>query len=359
MKELIRKLKKKTRRRSLQLYLFPIVIKRFLVDRRKNHVPEKSVWLDLNDDYERYSYILSKYFEIEGYQVYVKANWRFLSKLTDGYSKKLITENQIIFLKRKPDSISAQFSDRNRSGKNGKTLSRDYFSTIFDEDSMSYHIPIGLHPKMYSTGLWNEATRPVEKRQSVFFAGNFDGDLYNKMHVDQKFKMPDRIQIKEMLESLPNATFPKTYNELIKNIKDGQIDIVQKRNFQIPQELLRQTIAKYYFFIACPGVLMPLSHNIFEAMSVGTIPIIHWQYARMFHPPLEDLENAILYDNDFLEKIEEALNIGIEQIKTMESAVIKYYETYLTPKAIVENLLRPDVKICFLNAEGASVSMMK
>jgi hypothetical protein len=359
LKKVFKKLNNSTKRRRLQLYLFALFIKRHLVERKKGSLERPGIWLDLNDDYVRYSYILSKLFEIEGYQVYMKTNLRFLLKLTDLYSMRILTEGSIILSKEKPPSAIAAFCDRRVNAAGFKFVSNNYFSTIFDKDPNSFHIPIGLHPNMYSTGLWNAPVDTASRKHSVFFAGNFNERLYEQVSEHEKFSMPNRIEIKKMLQSLPTATFPKTYDGLVKNSKDAQIDIVELANFQVPQKILRQTIAGYSFFIACPGFIMPLSHNIFEAMSVGTIPIIHRQYARMFFPELEDYSTAILYDNDFIAKIQEVLLLDRGLVSSMHEEVINYYNRYLTPKAIVEQLIKPEINTYYLNAEWGSVVIMQ
>jgi hypothetical protein len=359
LRKLVNRFRKKTKKRLLQIYLLALFLKNILLNSYKRRVAAPTVWLDLHDDYQRYTYLLCKFFEIEGYQVYVKANFRFLFKLTDLYAKRLLTEGHIKFSIKKPVTAMAAFSDRSIKGSSFKTISNDYFSKVDAKDLTSYHIPLGLHPNMYSHGLWNAPITAVERKHAMFFAGNFNEEVYQTISVHKKFNLPDRIEIKKMLRSLPITTFPKSFKELAENRKDGQIDIVSLSNFQVPQEILRQTIAGYTFFIACPGVLMPLSHNIFEAISVGTIPIIHRQYAGMFHPPLEDYNTAILYDDDLLEKIHEVLGIEPGQVEFMQTQVTNYYNSYLTPKAIVSQLISPNINSYFLNAERASVELMK
>ena len=58
---------------------------------------------------------------------------------------------------------------------------------------------------------------------------------------------------------------------------------------------LRPTLAKFRYYMAYPGVFMPFSHNVFEAMSVGCIPIIEDKYADLFQPKLEHLKNSFKF----------------------------------------------------------------
>jgi hypothetical protein len=363
MKKLLKlftRIKNKLGRKLSDVYWFGVFVIRFFFKKKNTNTGRPSVWLDIHDNYERYTYLLAKLFEIEGYQVFMRPNLKFLFSFGERYQKRILTENTVMFSETEPPKAVAVFSDRLSNRKVGKFISKDYFSTIYDQDVNSYHIPIGLHPSMYGDGLWNQPIKPVERKKAVFFAGQFDEFEYKRLKAKGKFNMPDRMQLRNLLKKLPNATFPKSQEELIQNRRDGQIDIVEKANFTVPNTMLRQTIAEYSFFIACPGVAMPISHNIYEAMSVGTIPIIHRQYAHMFHPPLTDFTNAIFYDNNnFIEKMQEVVEIDQEKVDAMVAEVTNYYNANLTPKAIVRHLMSSKENKFFLNAERASVKVMR
>jgi hypothetical protein len=357
---LFTKIKNKLGRKLSDVYWFGVFVGRFFSPNNMRNTGRPSVWLDIHDNYERYTYLLAKLFELEGYQVFMRPNIKFLFSFGERYQQRILTENTVMFSESKPAKAVAVFSDRLSNRKVGKFISKDYFSTIYEEDANSYHIPIGLHPSMYGNGLWNQPIKPVKRKKAVFFAGQFDEFEYKRLVAKGKFNMPDRIELRKLLKSLPTTTFPKSQEELIAKSRDGQIDIVEKSNFSVPNTILRQTIAGYSFFIACPGVAMPISHNIYEAMSVGTIPIIHKQYAQMFHPPLVDYTNAILYDNvNFLEKMQEVLLIDQEKINSMVTEVATYYNANLTPRAIVQHLMSAKENKFFLNAERASVKVMR
>jgi hypothetical protein len=354
------KIKNKLGRKLSDVYWFGVFVRRFLSKKNNYNTGRPSVWLDIHDNYERYTYLLAKLFELEGYQVVMRPNLKFLFSFGEHYLNHILTEKIVLFSARKPPNAIAVFSDRISNLHVDNFISKDYFSTIYEEDANSYHIPIGLHPTMYGNGLWNSPIKPTHRKKAVFFAGQFDEFEYKRLRSKGKFNMPDRIHLRNLLKKLPNTTFPKSQQELIANSKDGQIDIVERSNFSVPTTVLRQTIAGYSFFIACPGVAMPISHNIYEAMSVKTIPIIHRDYAQMFHPPLTDYKNAILYgDHNFTAKMQEVVLMDQKKINEMVAEVTTYYNTNLTPKAIVRKLMNPRASRYFLNAERASVSLMK
>jgi hypothetical protein len=361
LEKFIKRVKGKSQRKFLDVYLFYTFLKRQFNRKKITDTSSPCVWLDINgNSYIRFSYMVTKYLEIEGYQVYLKPNLKFLLSLGDPYAKLIIEENKTLFSSKIPKNAIAIFSDKTSEMEQFKFISNDYYSTIFNEPENSYHVPLGLHPNMYKKGLWNQPINHANKKLSIFFAGNFDEFEYKRLAKQKKFKMLDRVSLLKLIESLPNSTFPKTYKALLADAKDGQIDIVNQADFRVSEESLRQTIANYYFFIACPGVVSPLSHNLFEAMSVGAIPIIHQLYADMFNPKLENYKNAIIYsDNNFADKLKEALEFSTEQADAMGKNVIDYYNSNSTPKAIVKNLIDPKYKYYFLSAGRTSVNLFK
>ena len=102
------------------------------------------------------------------------------------------------------------------------------------------------------------------------------------------------------------------------------------------------TISFADFFLCPPGIVMPMCHNVIEAMSVGTIPIIN--YAEWLSPNLRHLENCIVFhdENDLIEKIGFVLKMDSDQISAIKENVVHYFETYLNPVTFVQRLERSD-----------------
>jgi len=361
LKKLTKQVKDKLHRKYLDVDLFVTHLRRKAANIAAKPNGKPAVWFDLSgNSYVRFSYLVAKFLQLEGYQVFYKPNLKFMLSLGAPYARLLIHENEVVFSKEAPENAVAVFSDHQSKKLGCKSISNDYFSTIFRHDKRSYHIPIGMHPNMYKRGLWNAPVSTEERKRSIFFAGNFNPAVYKRLSKNKKFDMVDRVEIGRMLSTLPNCRFPKTYDELLNNHGEGNIDIVQQRNFKVPMELLRPTIARYAFFIACPGVDMPLSHNLIEAMSVGAIPIIHQEYSDMLMPQLQDMKDALIYTNEnFMEVIQKALRLDDQQIAGMAKQVVSYYDLHLTPKGVVEKLVSPDYDEYFLNAERTSVGIMK
>ncbi|RYY98536.1 MAG: hypothetical protein EOO11_07755 [Chitinophagaceae bacterium] len=355
LSRLLFKVKRKLKKKFRDVELFRAYLS------RKGRTPrpapgQKSVWIDLHDNsYVRYLYILVKYFQSEGYQVYLSENPRFLLSLGDDYSRFLIEEEFVRFSSSAPEGAIA-FTDRLSNAKVRRKVSNDYFLHTPDAASDRYHVPIGMHPHMYKYGWWNAPCDDSARKRSVFFAGNFDPNDYKIFSSSRKFRMLDRLELQKQLLQMAQTRFPKSFEELKGGARHGSIDIVDKGNFVVEQSDLRPVIAGYSFFIACPGVFMPQSHNVYEAMSVGTIPIIHEEYARLFAPALEHGRNAVIYHNgNFTERLQEALGYSAGKVEEMVQNVTGYYTEYLSPAAIVAALTGENYREIYLNAEKASI----
>ena len=94
-------------------------------------------------------------------------------------------------------------------------------------------------------------------------------------------------------------------------------------------------LAKTDFFLAPPGIVMPMCHNIIEAMAVGAIPVTN--YPEWFSPKLEHLKNCIQFSNkqDLVDKVKFILDMDNQGIKLLRENVIDYYEAYLTNEQFI------------------------
>lgn len=154
-----------------------------------------------------------------------------------------------------------------------------------------------------------EKYRQSTRQTRVMFAGNY-GDGYVKRH--------------DML----------TRGEIVKHL-EGK-GIIHPR---VDQGQWLKLLATADFFVAPPGVRIPLSHNIVEAMAVGTIPITN--YPNWLHPPLRDGETCLAFTT--LEELDDALqritDMSTATIEAMRERVIDYYQQYLNPNAFMQRAL--------------------
>jgi hypothetical protein len=75
---------------------------------------------------------------------------------------------------------------------------------------------------------------------------------------------------------------PQSVSELenVYKCETNKIVLCNTAQVEVPQSKWLELLAATYFFIAMPGSSTPLCHNIIEAMSKSTIPVV--QYNNFF-----------------------------------------------------------------------------
>ncbi len=304
--------------------------------------------------FKRYLYVFIKFLYLEGYTIYVKPSYTtFYNLKSDQFCAYLFAE-KIISLDKPPNNIKIIVLDET-------LLNANYFE---ESNSISaYHIPISQHPLMYKEGWWNAPITTVKRKQSLFMAGNFDERTYSATQNEGIFKTISRLLIYKYLinrkllypiDSLQNL------NNFYESELENKIILLNRLKINVPMDELRHWLAKFDFYFALPGVIMPFSHNIIEAMSVGCIPFVQQSYADLFKPPLLNNIQVITFTNfnDLEDKINYLFNLDIHKIELMRNEVYTYYYNYLTPNKVVEKLENIDFKNIYLQAEHYSVALL-
>ena len=244
---------------------------------------------------------------------------------------------------------------------NDDNISRDYYFLSLERKEHYIPIPMTMHPLFYHLDYWQTAVKMNEKRKrSVFFSGNLSSGPYQNFK-KEIFKQENRTEISHFLRR--NSLFKEIKNmvrleEYIESEEDFLVIMMNSVNSNINMPILRSILSGFNFFLALPGFLVPHCHNLIEALSSGTIPIIHKNYARLMTPPLVHLENAVLFENleDLDEKIHFAFKLDEEQITKMRKSVENYYTKNLTPSSVVEKILSNKENSFFLQAEQNSIT---
>ncbi|OUR92218.1 hypothetical protein A9Q87_06990 [Flavobacteriales bacterium 34_180_T64] len=314
----------------------------------------------------RYFYTLIKFFSLSGYSIYFPdLNWTYFRKNFHNnphsdYYQLIFKEKLLVF---NDPPIKAQGIVNICS----KKLSPDYFSSIHLKENTSinsFHIPMAMHPLFYHNNYWNEDLDLLAKRKkSIFMSGSFDPTVYSGIK-NTPFKIESRLEVFEYLKNkklLKNIDPEEDLNDILNKSSDFSCIILDSRKTPIPMQDLRQSINQFSFYLALPGVIMPLCHNIVEALSVGTIPIIHINYAKLMTPELIHMHDAIIYEDlDELEYcINLAYNIDEETLKSMQKNVINYYNLNLTPSAVIQNITTNSYDVLYLQAEHLSVEILE
>ncbi len=301
--------------------------------------------------FHRHFYTLLKFFSLEGFDIYFPVfNYQIFRKSFKIPYFRLIYEERLIIFGRIPRKyeIVLELNDNN--------LCPDYFTSIMQNDrNNTLHIPMTMHPLFYHRQYWNKLAESAKKRKkSIFMAGNFDRKAYS-IFSDGPFNIESRIEVYDYLQENQMLTQIKSFHDLkilLNNNKDNILIIIH--SFCVNMNQLREIIGHFYFYLALPGVVIPFSHNLTEALSVGAIPIIHREYAKLMAPSLEHMNNAILYNNmnDISAKIELAYNLNEENLFRLKDNASRYYKENLTPKSVINKIISKKYDLFYLLGTG-------
>ena len=294
--------------------------------------------------YKRYLYLFLKFFHIQGYSLYLPKKFHLIGQLKEDRYTSLLFKEKIVRFGKPRETNNTKIIQLNN-------LDPDYFRELL-EGSMSentlntFHIPMSQHPLMYHSKLWKEEVLNSElkkRKRSIFIIGNFDPDQYKLITERRVFNVVSRFDMYCFLRH-KEIFYPVSKTDDLTNFITGDIDnkilLVKKCDFTIPMKQLRFLLSQFDFFFALPGIFVPFSHNVVEAMSVGTIPFIQDTYAELFRPPLSHGINAYIFEN--VENVEtradELFLLSDEQISQMRKSVLEYYNNYLTPQSVIKRI---------------------
>lgn len=186
--------------------------------------------------------------------------------------------------------------------------------------------------------------RSQTRQWQIFFGGDAKSEKYDKQSIRAIYRKLSRTQI---LETLSSTLGREHYNVLndqqalttAQQTRHTGVVVMNNRQCKVAPEHWLSTLAQSRFFIACPGVRYPMSHNLIESMAVGTIPIT--QYPELFFPALEDGKNCLVFSNrkELVAVIKKALAMNENDIATLAKGATDYYDEYLTPHNCIHRLL--------------------
>lgn len=319
----------------------------------------KVLYLEIDRSrFKRYLYTFIKFFTLCGYDVCVKpGSLLFYDLWKERYSRLLLEERLVRFAVPPKQVPVLQV--------NSARLSADYFRFLVAEaDPAAFRVPMTQHPLMYHHGWWNSPIEATKRMRSVFMVGNFDPQFYQQVETDKLFNVASRVTIMSSLAAQGRLLQLKglaMLQNFLAQQADNQVVLLDRRETDVPMPELRGLLARFDFYFALPGVVMPFSHNIIEAMSVGCIPLIQANYARLFQPALVDGKNAITF-NDVQD-----LNVVIDRLFSLEDGLVHqmhrevtdYYDNFLVPAYTVAQVERNREATIYLQAEHRSVQLLR
>nr|WKN36969.1 glycosyltransferase [Tunicatimonas sp. TK19036] len=327
---------------------------------------------------ELYYYLLIFSFHEAGYTIFLKHNFMFignclkagqqifrLPRLKVGLSiKKTTIQNTILIT----DHLSGYLNYPWRKVIN---INFDVYSP---KNKIPSHVtmPYPMSPDQYATKRFKQITglRESNKKMRIFFSGNQDKKAYNHPVIEEFFHKISRYQVMEILINTLTSDelllieqkeqwllLEGGYcNKLVLNRWTWSPEMSSNLESRVTNDQWLATLAQSAFFLATPGIRMPLCFNVVEAMAVGAIPIL--QYPEYFDPPLEHLKNCLIFENkdDLLEKIRSALSMSEKEINSLRINVADYYDQFLQIDrlpSMIEKLEAHTINL-YLNAEEVS-----
>lgn len=321
----------------------------------------KAFYFDLNGNYSaRYLYLLVKFLHRQGFGVYFRPCPAFVRHvLKDAYATMIFSENLARFSYKKPPHALC-VSER---GDTGLRLSTDFFKELLGNacPGDSYHFPVGMHPLQYHLKVDNIEYQTNNRSNTLFFSGNFNPKHYARFSKTGIFDMPNRIEIFDhLLQSGLDMVRNPDATQLETAFFNHQVVICNTDCCKIPHEKWRFVLSRMDFVLCMPGIIVPFCHNIVEAMSVGTVPVLHEDYANLFRPPLKNKQDCMTFTGlgDLEEVCENALKLPEAEKTMLRAGVARYYKAHLTPRAVVENIIKPELKVVYLQAEQHSLKQL-
>jgi glycosyltransferase involved in cell wall biosynthesis len=200
--------------------------------------------------------------------------------------------------------------------------------------------PYGMNPSqaLRATPELLAGLRAAPREIRLLFAGDSKGYVRNRVRYPGP-KLPRLEVLATLKERLGDSFVPASGADEISRLCDaGFVDrfVLSDSGSGIASSQWLPTLARADFFLCPPGMVMPMCHNVVEAMAVGTIPLIG--YPEWLHPNLKHLENCVVFDgkDDLVEKARLVLAMPPAQIAQMRAAVIDYYDRNLRPETLVK-----------------------
>ncbi|TLX73214.1 hypothetical protein E9993_15600 [Labilibacter sediminis] len=281
----------------------------------------------------------------------------------DPYSKKIFDLPNVSLTLCKPNSRHQLVLTTDSSVQKGVFLDPDYFS--YNKTSTVYSVPIGMHPLMYINRYYqNISLENIKEVRNIpiLFAGNASEEHYDNPVLMNHFNVISRSKVINFLKSSNSIKtfYPQNLNDFHNTYKPQSVLINEINTFKIPIDHFLDILTRTNFFLALPGVTMPLSHNVIEAMACGCIPIL--QFNHLMSPPLEHNKNCIKFNllSELQTIIEDIESLSPDEIMRMRNNVINYYQKHLTTQAIASDIInhcKSDNSI-LLNAEYHSVDLL-
>jgi len=324
-------------------------------NRHQSVIFAKFVDHDILSEMGRLLFYSLNIFALNGYHIKLFQNINFEKLEKDRpYIRLVETIENLVMVDTPPENTENVIylydrADKEYTKKNWKKRIQIRFN-IFSSYSWSaitksrpVMMPYPMHPLLYNCNLDSRLNtcRQQKRTMRIFFSGDTEGYRKNRIHYPTtKLTRSETVStiMEKMGDKLVCVNDAVNHNRLLEGEYTRKFVIADNSKFRIEAGNWLESLAKSDFFLCPPGYVMPMCHNVIEAMSVGTIPIIN--YHEWLDPSLADMVNCVAFDDkiDLIRKINLVLNLDKEKINEMKASVIEYYRNNLDPVAFVDKL---------------------
>lgn len=328
--------------------------------------PSRTILFDVrNNLYERYLLLLVLFFDREGYRVILKARRSFIRTWNTNLILRFVPRARLGF-GRDPGALLRITDDGEGTGDDDMRtlrLDHDYFAP---PEPGIFRVPMPMVNTVYvkdlELGPVVPSGNPLERMRQIklFFSGDFRPEAYASADVMKVFGVMGRRAMYEAIrQHFQDLLYRARRWEDLAHVDRPLVIIDRYNDFNVPPPELRWVLDHTDFTIAFPGVVMPWTHGVIEAMSEGVVPII--QYPHLFSP-LRDGVDCIAFADEkgLVEAIKRALALDAGTIAGMKEHVRRYYQAHLSSTAVVNGIVNGHgLKGIRLMAEHRSVARLK
>jgi hypothetical protein len=314
---------------------------------------EKKAYVEIEKMRRRYVFQLLHVLSFTDYEVGLGMGMDDINKYVDSREDFRISDarNYRTYLRRSVSKERSVFLSDSRSellAPSGwkKRVHVDY--DCFGGRDLGFSIPFGVDPPQVLAGRTRaralDRYRSKKSKVTLLFAGACQPEEYATDEIKDLFgKVPRNELYEELFRVLDEGNYTTTQDvERLLNA-DEKIDaalfvLFDRQDRRVSKEDWFRVLSAADFFVAGPGVYMPMSHNAVEALAVGTIPIL--EYPDLFTPNLSSAGGCVAFEGReaFSERVQSCLDMGMVAREELKRRATEYYDTHLSPMVVGKRL---------------------
>jgi len=289
----------------------------------------------------RYVFSLVRDFEALGFMPCYRRNFRFLATMRHKTFKRLLLQRPFRVCGSVDElpagSLVAEITDRpSFPARPDQRQIGIRYDERWPQSDREVPLPFFVYPLLHEH--WLAAPPPdlaAPRSWRALFLGNVRDRKYARNVLPEKFGKMSRHEIVDALASgLPANRIRRLESpaDLQRN-GEGQPCFLwgDTAACGVPTTEWLRVLDRADFFLACPGMAMPLCHSLVEALSRGTVPVL--EHPEFLDPPLEPDVNCLAFNGreGLLKLFERIMQLNASEIARLRRGAYAYYEAHLAP----------------------------